>query len=105
MKALTLTTANGPGSVTLASTERPLPQPGEVQVALKAAALNHREIWIARGQYPGLQLPCTMGCDGAGVIESVGAGVDGTRVGQEVILYPGLNWGPDPRFPAADFGL
>jgi zinc-binding alcohol dehydrogenase/oxidoreductase len=49
--------------------------------------------------------PFTLGCDAAGVIEAVGAGVDPRRVGEAVVLYPGLNWGPDPRFPAAAFGL
>ena len=75
-------------------------------VALKAAALNHRELWVTRGLYPGmLPAPFTMGCDGAGVIEAVGAGVDARRVGEAVMLYPGLNWGTNPRFPAPQFAL
>lgn len=105
MKALQLTRPDGLSSVALVDIETPAPAPGEVRVALKAAALNHRELWITRGQYPGMQLPCTLGCDGAGVIDAVGGGVDPARVGASVMLYPGLRWGPDERFPAADFGL
>jgi zinc-binding alcohol dehydrogenase/oxidoreductase len=105
MKALQLARPEGPASVALADIDSPKPARGEVRVALAAAALNHRELWITRGQYPGMQLPCTLGCDGAGVIDSVGEGVDSSRIGTAVILYPGLRWGPDARFPAADFGL
>jgi len=105
MKALVLTAAEGVSSAALRDVELPLPKAGEVCVALKAAALNHRELWIARGQYPGMQLPCILGCDGAGVVESVGAGVDAAMVGREVMIYPGLEWGADPRFPAPGFGL
>jgi zinc-binding alcohol dehydrogenase/oxidoreductase len=105
MKALVLEIADGPQSVHLRDVERPEPRAGEVRVALKAASLNHRELWITRGQYPGMQLPCTLGCDGAGVIDAVGEGVEQTRLGQAVVLYPGLNWGPHPMLPAAEFGL
>ena len=106
MKALVQTAADGPQSALLRDIASPPPQKGEVRVALKAAALNHRELWISRGQYPGMiPAPFTLGCDGAGVIESVGEGVDQARIGEAVMLYPGFNWGSDPRFPAAAFGL
>lgn len=78
---------------------------GKIVVAIKAASLNHRELWIQRGQYPGMVLPATLGADGAGVVESVGTGVNPALVGQEVVLYPGLEWGDDPRYPVASFGL
>lgn len=105
MKALVLTAAEGVSSAALRDVDAPSPKTGEVCVAVKAAALNHRELWIARGQYPGMKLPCILGCDGAGVVESVGAGVDAAMIGREVMIYPGLEWGADPRFPAANFGL
>jgi len=52
-----------------------------------------------------MHLPCTMGCDGSGVIESLGSGVSGLELGAEVALYPGLKWGGNLDFPAAEFGL
>lgn len=106
MKALQLTVAEGPASAALVDIERSEPAAGELRVAIRAAALNHRELWISRGQYPGMTLPCTLGCDGAGVVDAVGEGVDAALVGREVVLYPGLdNWGGDPALPSPTFGL
>src|SRR5271170_6594808 len=105
MKALFLAAADGTESVAVAEVETPTPKAGEVRVALKAASLNHRELWIPKGQYPGMTLPATLGCDGAGVVESLGAGVVGPKVGDEVVLYPGLGWGPSRRTPSKAFGL
>ena len=105
MKALYLEKADGPDSVTVADVEMPAPGPGEVRVALKAASVNHRELFITHGQYPGMVVPTTLGCDGAGIVDSVGEGVSGVAEGDEVVLYPGRNWGPNRHAPAADFGL
>lgn len=105
MKALYLAAADGTESVAVTEVETPTPKAGEVRVALKAASLNHRELWIPKGQYPGMTLPATLGCDGVGVVESLGEGVTGAKVGDEVMLYPGLNWGPSRRTPSKEFGL
>ena len=105
MKALMLTTAAGPASVELCDVPSLKPGPGQVRVAVKAAAFNHRELWISRGQYPGMRLPTGLGCDGAGIVESVGEGVDPKLQGERVILYPGMEWGSDPRLPDRCFGL
>jgi NADPH:quinone reductase-like Zn-dependent oxidoreductase len=66
---------------------------GEAVVRLRAAALNHRDVWIKLGQYAGLKFPCIPGSDGAGVVESIGTGVDAAWLGREVIICPGLDWG------------
>lgn len=105
MKALILTRTDGPGSVELQHIDQPAPAPGEVRVALRAASLNYRELWISRGQYPGMKLPAGLGADGAGVIEAVGEGVDATNIGREVVLYPGLGWGDNPNHPGKHFAL
>lgn len=105
MKALVLTGTDGPQSAKILEAESLAPEVGEVRVAMRAAALNHRELWISRGQYPGMQLPTGLGCDGSGVVESVGEGVERSWIGREVVLYPGLNWGQDPRLPGRNFGL
>lgn len=105
MRALYLDEAEGVEGATVADRPRPSPGPGEVRVALRAAALNHREIWIAKGRYPGISLPATLGADGAGVIDVVGEGVDEGLIGAEVMLYPGLEWGDDPAIPSPAFAL
>ena len=47
---------------------------GEALVRVHAAALNHRDVWIQKGQYAGLKYPIIPGSDGAGVVEAVGLG-------------------------------
>lgn len=74
--------------------DRAVPEPGfgEVRVAVKAAALNHLDIWVRRG-VPGhtFPLPIIPGCDGAGIIDQIGAGVSNVKVGDRVALAPGYN--------------
>ncbi|MCC7083297.1 MAG: zinc-binding dehydrogenase [Burkholderiales bacterium] len=105
MKALILNRSEGPEAVTLQEVGAPVPAVGEVRIALKAASLNHRELWICRGQYPGLKLPTGLGSDGAGIIDAVGSGVDPSLVGRDVVLYPGIGWGDDQRYPDRTFAL
>lgn len=105
MKALLLESADGPESTRVADVETPEPKAGEVRVAIRAASMNHREMWIARGLYPGMTLPSTMGCDGAGVVDMIGKDVSGVSLGDEVVIYPGRNWGSNRHAPHPEFGL
>lgn len=79
------------------SVPTPSAAPGEAVVRLRAAALNHRDVWIKQGAYAGLKFPIIPGSDGAGVVVEVGPGVDESWVGRDVILNPSLDWGHDPR--------
>jgi len=76
--------------------ERPEPEPGrgEVRVRLKAAALNHLDLFVLAGM-PGIPigLPHIGGADGAGVVDALGPGVEGVEVGAEVVFDPGLSCG------------
>lgn len=83
----------------------PQPGPGEVIVKLTTAALNHRDVWIQKGLYAGLKFPIVLGSDGAGVVHEVGTGVDASWLGRSVIVYPGLNWGDDPRAQGRQFHI
>ena len=67
------------------------PKKGEVKVRVKAAGLNHRDIWslYRRGEEAG---PVVLGSDGAGVIHSVGEGVENVHIGDEVMINPSLGW-------------
>ena len=93
MKAMVLIEPRGPESLQIQEVETPHPKCGEVRVKLKTSALNRRDYWITLGKYPGIQLPCITGSDGAGIIDDVGEGVDSSLVGQEVVLYPAREWG------------
>ncbi len=84
----------------------PRPAAGEVVVAIRAAALNHRDVWIRAGQYAGLKWPCIPGSDGAGVVVDGGEGVDmSTWRGREVIINPSFNWGPDEAAQGPQFTI
>jgi zinc-binding alcohol dehydrogenase/oxidoreductase len=102
MRALRLLAVN---QLALADIETPVPGPGDVQIRLRAAALNHRDHWIKVGQYAGLSFPSTPGSDGAGVVESVGPSADPAWVGQEVIINPSFGWGPSEQAQGPDFSI
>lgn len=86
--------------------EVPAPSPGagEVVVDLRAAALNHRDVWIKAGQYAGLKWPCIPGSDGAGVVAACGAGAE-AWLGREVIINPSFDWGNDERAFGGKFAI
>jgi len=93
MKAIVLRETGGPEKLKIEEVPTPEPQAGEVRVKLKTAALNRRDYWITVGRYPGINLPCIFGSDGAGVVDAVGPGADATLQGKEVLVYPARAWG------------
>ncbi len=103
MKALVLNAVSQP--LQLKEIADPTPGPGEAVVTLEAAALNHRDLWIQKGQYAGLKFPITPGSDGCGRVESVGEDADASWVGREVIINPGLDWGDRPEVQGDKFRI
>ncbi len=102
MKAVVLSAVN---SLAVAEVSAPRPGPGEVVVTLKAAALNHRDVWIKAGQYAGLKFPSVPGSDGAGVVTAVGEGVERAWLGREVMINPSFGWGKSERNQGAEFSI
>jgi zinc-binding alcohol dehydrogenase/oxidoreductase len=100
MKAALLESLHEP----LVVKELPTPAPGhsEALVLIKAAALNHRDVWIQKGLYPGIKTPVILGSDGAGIVTEVGDAVDKKWIGKEVIINPSHNWGDNPDFYGPD---
>jgi NADPH:quinone reductase-like Zn-dependent oxidoreductase len=94
MKAIAIRAHGGPEVVKLEDLPDPQPAPGQVVVAVKAAALNHLDIFVRKG-WPGLKLafPHILGSDVAGVVEAVGPGVDGVKAGDAVVVNPSLGCG------------
>lgn len=70
----------------------PAPGPGEVRVALKAAAMNRLDVFVRNG-IPDVPLPQIPGADGAGLVDALGEGVGDLAVGDRVLLQPGLYCG------------
>ncbi len=102
MKAVVITATD---QIAVSDIPEPRPNAGEALVSLKAAALNHRDVWIKAGQYAGIQYPCIPGSDGAGVVTAVGDGVDAAWVGREIIINPSFDWGPSPAAQGAEFSI
>jgi NADPH:quinone reductase-like Zn-dependent oxidoreductase len=79
--------------------EYPEPEIGanEVLVRVRACALNHLDLWVRRG-LPGvaIPLPHVPGSDVAGELAKVGADVCTVKVGQKVVLAPGVTCGRCP---------
>lgn len=93
MLAVTVRAHGGPEQLQLSELPAPAaPGPRDVVVALKAAALNHLDLFVLGG-LPGLALefPHVPGADGAGVVQAVGAEVRSLRPGDHVVLNPGLS--------------
>ncbi len=68
--------------------ERPDPEPtaGEVRVRVELAGLNFADVMARMGLYPDApKLPCTVGYEVSGVIDRVGAGVEGLAEGDRVL--------------------
>ncbi|MGE0231647.1 MAG: zinc-binding dehydrogenase [Flavobacteriaceae bacterium] len=75
----------------------PAPAPGEVQVAIKAMALNHIDVWGFRGMaFARRKLPLTVGAEAVGEIVALGEGVADRRVGERVALYGAVTCGTCP---------
>jgi NADPH:quinone reductase-like Zn-dependent oxidoreductase len=65
---------------------------GDVRIRMRAAALNHLDLFLLKG-LPGVSItpPWVLGADGTGVIESVGSAVTSVAVGDSVVINPGIS--------------
>jgi NADPH:quinone reductase-like Zn-dependent oxidoreductase len=75
-------------------TDSPKAKNDKVVVDIKAAALNHRDVYVTQGLYPGVVFPIILGSDGAGLYED-----------REVIINPSLNWGENPNFQQKSYKI
>lgn len=84
MNAVVLSAYEAPLAVT--EVARPVAQPGQVLVRIKASGVNPLDLKIAAGKadHAAVPLPAILGIDMAGVVEAVGQGVDGFAPGDEV---------------------
>ena len=83
MKAVRIHEDGGPEVLRYEDAPDPVPADGEVLVELRAASLNHLDLWVRKGQ-PSVPKPRILGADGAGVR------VD---TGERVVINPGLPHG------------
>ena len=89
MKAVRIHEDGGPEVLRYENVADPEPAAGEVLVELRAAGLNHLDVWIRKG-LPSVPKPRILGADGAGVVAALGTGVEGFSVGDCVVSNPGI---------------
>ncbi|MBI2956930.1 MAG: zinc-binding dehydrogenase [Acidobacteria bacterium] len=92
MKAIVFSEHGGPEVLRYTEVGEPKLGVGEVLVRVRACALNHLDLWVRQG-LPGVQIPLPhiLGSDIAGEVARVGEGVTRVKVGQKVVLAPGLS--------------
>jgi NADPH:quinone reductase-like Zn-dependent oxidoreductase len=83
MKAVRIHVDGGPEVLRYEDAPDPQPGPGEVLVRLRAASLNHLDLWVRKG-LPSVPKPRILGADGAGIREDTG---------ERVVINPGIEHG------------
>ena len=86
MRALVITEHGGPEVLKVEERPDPSPGVGEARIAVKASGINFADLMARMGLYPDApKVPCVVGYEFAGVVESLGEGVDGVAVGDRVM--------------------
>ena len=86
MRAVLVSEFGGPEQLRMGRVADPVAGPGQVRVAVRAAGVNPVDAGNrADGGWAGLRVPCILGYDIAGVIDSVGPGVTGLAPGDRVM--------------------
>ena len=85
VKAVAITQPGGPEVMRVVEREVREPGPGEVRIAVRAAAVHPSDISFRERGLGDLPKPWVPGWDAAGTVESVGDGVEGFAVGDEVM--------------------
>jgi NADPH:quinone reductase-like Zn-dependent oxidoreductase len=94
MKAIVFDHHGGPEVLRYTDMPEPFVRATDVLVRVRACALNHLDLWVRRG-IPGMRIPLPHipGSDIAGEIAAVGAATTRVKVGDKVILAPGISCG------------
>lgn len=79
--------------------------PYHVLIKIKAASINHHELWSIKEQSKQSPASIIMGSDGAGEVVGIGLHSHPELLGQEVIINPSLDWGNDPRTFGKDYHI
>jgi len=86
VKAIRIHEDGGPEVLRYEDAPDPEPADGDVLIRLRAASLNHLDVWVRKG-LPSAPKPRILGADGAGTVEVAG---NGFEAGQRVVINPGV---------------
>jgi NADPH:quinone reductase-like Zn-dependent oxidoreductase len=89
LKAVRIHEDGGADVLRYEDVDDPTAAPGEVLVSLRAAGLNHLDVWVRKG-LPSVPKPRILGADGAGIVAALGEGVEEFEIGQRVVVNPGI---------------
>lgn len=90
MKAALCKAYGPPESLVFEETASPIPGPGEVVISVKAAGVNFPDVLIIQNKYQlKPPLPFSPGSEVAGVVKSIGDGVDRVKPGDRVFAITG----------------
>ena len=85
MKAVRINEFGGLEVLQWEDVPEPTPRAGQVLIKVDSAGVNYADIMRRQGNYPGPDLPATLGLEAAGTITELGDGVSGLSVGQRVM--------------------
>jgi NADPH:quinone reductase-like Zn-dependent oxidoreductase len=92
MRAVVITKHGGPEVLQVQQRPDPPVGAGEVRIAVKAAGINFADTLARTGMYPDApKVPCVVGYEVAGEVESVGDGVESVTVGARVLAGTRFN--------------
>ena len=98
MKAVVISEHGGPEVLRYTDVPEPSIGASDVLVRVRACALNHLDLWM-RGGLPNrpVQFPHILGSDISGEVAKIGESVKNVRVGEKVLLAPGVSCGACPQ--------
>ena len=89
----------GPEVLQLVESPLPAPAAGEARVRVEAAGVSAYDVMLRGHRFPGFtKVPYTPGADVVGIVDELGADVDGLPVGQRVAASTGLSEGGYAEF-------
>jgi NADPH:quinone reductase-like Zn-dependent oxidoreductase len=92
MRAVVITRHGGPEVLQVQERPDPPVGPGEVRIAVKASGINFADTLARTGLYPDSpKVPCVVGYEVAGEVESVGAGIGSVKPGDRVVAGTRFN--------------
>jgi NADPH:quinone reductase-like Zn-dependent oxidoreductase len=93
-EAMVMRSTGGPEVLTRETIEIGDPGPREVRIRVRAVAVNHVDVWTRKGlPHMKYEWPHRLGSDIAGEVEALGAGARGVKVGDRVLVSPGISCG------------
>ncbi|MGM8214625.1 zinc-binding dehydrogenase [Bacillaceae bacterium W0354] len=104
MKAIIHEGKSGLDGVVFGDIEEPSLLAGCVKIKMKTGGMNRRDLIVTQ-RHQEDQPPLVLGSDGAGIVEAIGEGVTKWKIGDEVVINPGIGWEKKSDAPPEGFEI